>query len=538
MFGFSIYTPLCPCDDTAARRRKTSHRLPLFIILLAALLSVSCSNSGEEPEPEPVKPDFVTLRDGATLAVPAEGGEVLLRFSTNKAWSVEIPQTSQHFNGVLEIRSGEAGEMAIPYTVLPNTTAKPRSTTFRITAGRASAELIVTQDAVSIDMPTEEEVRAYLVKLFNDTDGPNWRFKENWCTDLPLNRWGSGVKYENGRLSLILGEQNLKGDIDLSGCKALVSIRCSKNQIRKLDVSDCPLLQEVSCINTGLEEIDVRGCLSLEKLYASYNNLRSVDVGWCTTLTHLDVRCCSLQELDLSDCVMLESLTCAINRIKRLDVPHRYRLTECFCYENEIGGTFDLADSPQLQLLNCGENEITALNVENCPRLRWIYCYSNRITSLDKAIAGKEKVLSDLYCYSNKIEKLDVGGFYVLSELHCSDNALTSLKFAGCKSLQWLYCSYNQLETLDFAGLDLSIFERLDCSYNRLREADIASLTGLRRLWCQGNRIGGEIPERFDRLLEFEYDARYEYRPQTGTYTDRGYGWWYPGEPEKMSHSR
>ncbi|MDE7136276.1 MAG: hypothetical protein K2N91_06565, partial [Muribaculaceae bacterium] len=134
--------------------------------------------------------------------------------------------------------------------------------------------------------------------------------------------------------------------------------------------------------------------------------------------------------------------------------------------------------------------------------------------------------------------KLDVSGFYKLDALHCSDNGMTSLKFAGCKSLRWLYCSYNQLETLEFTGLDLEIFERLDCSYNRLREADIASLPKLIRLWCQGNRIGGEIPAHFDRLLEFEHDARYEYRPQTDTYTDRGYGWWYPGEPDKMSHSR
>ena len=47
-----------------------------------------------------------------------------------------------------------------------------------------------------------------------------------------------------------------------------------------------------------------------------------------------------------------------------------------------------------------------------------------------------------------------------------------------------------------------------------------------------------EIPEHFDRLLEFEHDARYEYRPDTGTFTDRGYGWWYPGEPDKMAHRR
>lgn len=508
----------------------------LIISLFVTVIFISCSKEGEEPEAP--KPDFITLLDGETITASAEGGEVMLRFNTNKEWSIEIPNTSEHFYGVLENRSGEAGEICIPYTTLPNTTGKERSTTLRITAGRATAEVTVVQSAVAVDLPSEAEVRAYLVRLFNDTDGPNWRFKGKWCSDLPISQWGSEVKYENGKLSLILGEHNMKGDIDLSGCKALVSIRCSKNQIRRLNVSDCPLLTEVECVNTGLEEIDVTGCLSLEKLNASYNSLRHIDIGWCKTLNKLDVRECSLESLDLSECVSLQTLNCAINRIRHLEVPHRYRLIDCFCYENEIAGNLDLSNSPRLQVVNCGENEITSLNVTDCPRMEWIYCYNNRITSLDEAIAGKEKVLTHLYCFSNKMDKLDVSGFYKLSELHCSDNALTSLKFAGCKSLHWLYCSYNQLETLEFTGLDLSIFEHLDCSYNRLREADIASLPALLRLWCQGNRIGGEIPEHFDRLIEFEHDARYEYRTQTGTYTDRGYGWWYPGEPNKMSHSR
>ena len=57
----------------------------------------------------------------------------------------------------------------------------------------------------------EEEVRRFLEKLYQDTGGDNWRFQENWCTDKPLSEWGSSVKYEDGKLSLILGENNLHG---------------------------------------------------------------------------------------------------------------------------------------------------------------------------------------------------------------------------------------------------------------------------------------------------------------------------------------
>lgn len=504
----------------------------LLVVLLMVLIPAGCSDNAEEPAAP--QPDAVALADGATVTASPEGGEVALRFTANRDWSIEIPEVREHFNGVLEQRSGSAGEMEIPFTALPNTTDKPRSTTLRITAGRASAEVTVMQEPVGVELPPEEEVREYLMRLYRDTDGPNWRFQENWGSDLPLNRWGSAVKYENGRLSLILGELNLKGDIDLSGCKALVSIRCSKNQIRRLNVSGCPLLTDVYCINTGLEEVDLTGCLSLARVNLSYNSLQRLDIGWSKTLLDLDVRECRLEALDLSECVSLQGLTCAINRIRTLEIPHRYRLIDCFCYENEIG-RLDLSGSPQLQTVNCGDNELTELIVTDCPRLDWIYCYNNRLTELD--ISGQRDVLRHLYCFSNRLSKIDVAGFRKLLELHCSDNSLSSLDLTGCKTIRWLYCSYNNIESLDFSDLDLDVFERLDCSYNRLQKADIASLR-LMRLWCQGNRIGGEIPEHFDRLLEFEHDARYEYRPATGTYTDRGYGWWYPGEPDKMEHTR
>lgn len=506
--------------------------LTFLTMLLLASVAAGCSDNAEEPAAP--QPDAVALADGATVTASPEGGEVALRFTANKEWSIEIPEVREHFNGVLELRQGAPGEMCVPFTALPNMTGKTRSTTLRITAGRASAEVRVMQEPVGVELPPEEEVREYLMRLYRETDGPNWRFQGKWGSDLPLNQWGSAVKYENGRLSLILGELNLKGDVDLSGCKALVSIRCSKNQIRRLDVSGCPLLTDVECVNTGLEEVDLTGCLSLAHVNLSYNSLRCLDIGWSKTLLDLDVRECRLEALDLSECVSLQGLTCAINRIRTLEIPHRYRLIDCFCYENEIG-RLDLSGSPQLQTLNCGDNELTELNVTDCPRLDWIYCYNNRLTELD--ISGQRDVLRHLYCFSNRLSKIDVAGFRKLTELHCSDNGLSSLALTGCKTIRWLYCSHNNIESLDFSDLDLDVFERLDCSYNRLQKADIASLR-LMRLWCQGNRIGGEIPEHFDRLLEFEHDARYEYRPDTGTFTDRGYGWWYPGEPDKMAHRR
>lgn len=507
----------------------------IAIFILAAGLCLSGCKSHEDEPPVP-EADYVKVDGDVTSFTAApEGGDVMIRFTTNKEWSVELGKYSNAWAGIPQQSAGDAGENVITFTANPNTGMTSRSNTFIITAGRASVEITVKQDAVQIQLPGEDEVRKFLMQLYNDADGPNWRWAKKWGTDAPVNEWGPEVHYEKGRLKLYLADRNLKGKINLSGCKALVSIKCAKNQITEIDLSDCPLLTDIDATNVGLEKINLSGCLSLSRVSLPYNNLTELDIGWSTTLFELMVHDCSLRSLDLSRCLWLDNLGCQRNRISELKLPLRQRLTSIWCYDNELT-SLDLSNSPLLGLVNCGENEITDLNVKGCPRLDWIYCYDNRLKSLD--VSDQKDVLEHYYCYSNQFAELDLSGFRKLSELHCSDNKLTRLDITGCRSIRWLYCSYNQLEELDISAPDRENFERLDCSYNRLRRVDIVSMTKPLRIWCQGNRIGGEIPEHFDRLLEFEYDIRYDYRPETGTYTDRGYGWWYPGEPQKMKHSR
>lgn len=507
------------------------------MMVAVAVLSVTVACSSRQEEPELPRPDFIEFKDDVlTMTAPPTGGDMVLEFTTNKDWTLEMLVNNGYGNGIPDRHSGEAGENRVVFTAMPNTGMTERTTDIRITAGRASEQIQIRQEVVPIKLPSEDEVRAYLMRLYNETDGPNWRFRGKWGSDLPLNQWGSEVRYENGRLELNLAEHYVKGKINLSGCKALVSIKCSKNQITELDVSDCPLLTYIDCTNTGLERINLSGCYSLDRVTLGYNNLADIDVGWSTTLGTLNVNDCQLTELDLSDCVSLHDLGCYNNRLKKLDIPHRYRLAGLWCYGNEIK-SLDVSNAPFLRMFNCGDNELTELNITGCIRLSSLYCYNNRLTTID--IADQKEVLGAFYCYSNKLTELDVSGYRMLGELHCSDNDIMRLDITNCRRLHWLYCSYNRIEELDFTGLDTHVFERLDCSFNRLRKMDITPMTYLLRVWCQGNRIGGEIPQWFDdRLLDFEHDARYEYRPNTGTYTDRGYGWWYPGEPGKMEHKR
>jgi len=512
-----------------------------YIRYILPLLAVAAIGLGgcTEAEDAPVLPEIDAVELAATeLCIGGQGGDVVLRFNANRDWTITYVDDRTATYGLLQTREGGAGTgCEAIYTAFPNTGKAARDVTFRISAGRASAEITVRQDALGIELPSEDEVKAYLMRLYNETDGPNWRFKCKWRSDLPLNQWGTEVKYENGLLELNLAEHYLKGKVNLSGCRALVRIRAAKNAITEVDLSDCPMLKSADFTNNGLQSIDVSGCLSLTRLNVSYNLLSYLDIGWSTTLSELRCEYNAIEDMDLSRCVSLQDLACHNNRLKRLEIPHRQRLDGLWCYANEIR-TLDVSNAPRLWMFNCSENELESLDVSGCP-LRVLWCYSNHIKEID--LSASRKHLSELYCSSNELGTLDFRDFDMLGWVQCSDNNLTYLDIRGCRNLTRLYCSYNRLESLDFDGVNVKLlFSELDCSYNRMKRADLTSLLFLKKLWCQGNRLGGEIPEWMDNLTVFEHDARYEYLPSgtSSNYTDRGYGWWYPGEPHSGHHSR
>lgn len=505
----------------------------LFLPLLMLAVVLPACSKDEAGEPQPPEPDMAVFLDEA-LSVAPEGGDVKLRIKANKPWRLAMPQGKEYLNGELHSREGEAGETEVIFTAFPNTGVAARSTTFELTAGRAEpATVTLTQEEVRYEMPAEDEVKRRLLRLLNEVGNPRWSFL--WTADKPLDQWGTEVKWKDGRLELYLNEHEMKGKIDLSDLKCLTRLRCAKNQITEIDVSDCPLLEYIDATGSGVRRIDLQGCLSLKELNAGYNNLTAIDFGWCTTLKEVHVENNALTSLDLSRCVSLERISCAVNRLSALEIPYRNNLRSLWCYENELR-QLDLSDSPWLGMLNCGDNAIETLDVKGCIRLSQLWCYSNRLTEID--CSDSKETLGAYYCFSNRLRKIDVSGYRKLHELHCSDNEITDINITGCDGLGWLYCAYNQIEDIDFTGIDPHMVARIDVTGNRLLAVDLTPFVHGFHIWCKDTRTGGEIPLFFDRLEDFEHEARYEYLPGSGSYIDRGYGWWYPGEPEKGSHTR
>lgn len=224
-------------------------------MVLGGLL-VGCQNNGED-EPPVREPDYVKmLNDTSTFGTPSEGCDLTIRFITNADWTVEHSRYSEGYVASILQEKGGAGENEITVVVAPNVgiDARQRSYSFTIIAGRASAEITITQEPMIIELPVEDEVRTYLMRLYDDAGLADCKWAAKWGSDLPINDWGTEVNYENGRLNLYLSDRSIKGKINLSGCKALESLRCSKNQISEINVSDCPLLSYIDATNVGLKQ--------------------------------------------------------------------------------------------------------------------------------------------------------------------------------------------------------------------------------------------------------------------------------------------
>lgn len=507
---------------------------------VVSLLLAGCSKSGPS-EPTAPQVDRIVLTDGeSSRDFSAEGGTWQINFDATADWTAEqvIPIAVQWYH--FTPRLGKAGAVRVTVTVLPNTTDEVRSAEIRLSAGRAEQILSITQQAGHVELPAETEVRTFLERLYRDTDGENWRFNANWCSDKPISEW-DGVRYENGLLSLWLGEKYLKGQMDFSGCTALVELRCAKNSLTKIDVSGCPLLREIDCTSNEITELNVAGCSSLDRLLCGYNQLTHLDLSTVPALTYLRCDYNRISAIDISACPWIATLNVAGNDLSTLDVTGRTELRDLFCYENHLT-QLDLSGCEWLHLVNCGTNRLTELHVTGCSRLTDLYCYDNCLEQLD--LEPLTAILEGLYCPGNRLTELDLKGFRQLTQLDCSNNALQRIDLTGCSTLQVFVCPRNELQALDLTTCKM--LSQLDCTSNQLTELNLTSTPSLWKLYCRDNPILAEIPEAFDRLQVFEHDARYEYRtetdPTTGeertAATDMGRGWWYPGEPEKGAHIR
>ena len=197
--------------------------------------------------------------------------------------------------------------------------------------------------------------RAVLVKLFDSTDGPNWRWSYGWLSDLPMGEWHGVDTDDEGRvIQLDLRENGLSGQIpiELGDLSNLYWLHLYDNQLSGPlpselgDLSDLNRLvlsrnQLTGPIPSELGDLSKLGGLSLGDNQLSGEIPQ--DLGRLFRLDYLNLRGNQLSG-------EIPSELGELSRLERLDLNG-----------NQLSGQIppELGDLSQLEVLNLDGNQLS-----------------------------------------------------------------------------------------------------------------------------------------------------------------------------------
>ena len=293
---------------------------------------------------------------------------------------------------------------------------------------------------------------------------------------------GEGIRIDGDHFPNYEFRRYLKANIDKNGDGHLNDTELN---ITVLDVSG----QYIANLK-GIEYFT-----KLETLKCNKNKLSSLDVSQNTALTYLDCSENNLSSLNVSDNTKLMMLFCYQNELNSLDVTRNPALITLNCNHNSLT-SLDVSQNTALTNLKCYENQLTSLNVSKNDNLETLYCYDNQLTKLD---VTQFIMLQDLYCYNNQLTSLDVSQNSQLKDMQCDHNQLTSLDVSQNTELQYLDCTQNRLTSLDVSKNTELV--QLHCNGNQIdinvettpRTFDLSNLPGKFDVTKATNWNGGDV---------------------------------------------
>lgn len=441
-------------------------------------------------------------------------------------------------------------------------------------------EYVLETASASIDVPSRSEgdLRNYLIKLYQETNGPAWPESErtNWCTNLPLTEWAGVTAHPSIKGLYRLEKHGITGNVDFSGCQSLETINIYGN-INTLNVSDCPMLVE---FDTDAQNILARNCDGFDILSLNVEKCASADLSGCMRLSNLSVQ--GIEKLIVSHCPSLTYLDISGNHaLKYLDASECDRLYQI----NYI--TY----LPSIPLVLIGGENLEYLNVSGCTSLedcfgghstdnpeimeaegyeRICYIETRRADAstgqeFERTLHIPEETLLKEINFSGvkAFEKVMVKGkqleYLNLSDTHLweiyetsfLDSHVRNLDISGCYELKKAYIKGNQSTVIPLQKLNASncsSLQYLNCQNSLLSDLSVSGCNNLLEFDVKNTMMKENVDEFLEKnnILPTSYDCRYGYeyviledfKPQwyVSRAIDRGIGWWFTSEPGRGYH--
>lgn len=441
-------------------------------------------------------------------------------------------------------------------------------------------EYVLETASASINVPSRSEgdLRNYLIKLYQETNGPAWPESErtNWCTNLPLTEWAGVTAHPSIKGLYRLEKHGITGNVDFSGCKSLETINIYGN-INILNVSDCPMLVE---FDTDAQNILARNCDGLDILSLNVEKCASADLSGCMRLSNLAVQ--GVEKLIVSHCPSLTYLDISGNHaLKYLDASECDRLYQI----NYI--TY----LPSIPLVLIGGENLEYLNVSGCTSLEDCFgghstdnpeimeaegyeriCYIE--TRRADASTGQEfertlhipeetllkeinfsgvKAFEKIFVKGKQLEYLNLSNTHLweIYETSFLDSHVRNLDISGCLELKKAYIKGNQSTVIPLQKLNASncsSLQYLNCQNSLLSDLSVSGCNNLLEFDVKNTMMKENVDEFLEKnnILPTSYDCRYGYeyviledfKPQwyVSRAIDRGIGWWFTSEPGQGYH--
>lgn len=509
-----------------------------------------------------------------------EGGTLKVEVSSNINYDMVFPDVSW----ITEDKERNQSTHTLYFSISPNETDEDRRAeiVFNERDGELSEVVNILQYGQSKD--PETEIRRFLINLYKDTNGDNWKKNNNWCSDAPIEQWYgvNTTQNEDGTtlVTLSLPNNNLIGSIDLSDCIYIEWLSCEGNALSSVNVSNCTNLKILQCDNNQLKELLVDGtsltdigcssnklvtlnlknCSKIESVNCSFNDIVDLQADGLSSLKNLICSQCQLKELNVSNCLNLTYLYCDSNPLEIIDVSNT-------SLDNGFASNLNWREPawPNLKVVkfrNCPKlgsitvqniGSLQLLDLTDCKNLTSLYC--NNVEQLEFLEIKGCNSLERLTVYKSGVHLIDVSGYGKLVEVSCANNAFLTHFYADiCTSLVSLFCHNNHLAVLNVDGC--TSLDVLECSNNQLTSLETSTCHKLRNIMCDNNlieqisyprslenfscinnRITAKVPSWFSELIEFRCDYLYEYTGydydnEKWLYKMHTYGWWYEGEPD------
>lgn len=272
---------------------------------------------------------------------------------------------------------------------------------------RREARIILKSDAgqLSIELSQSLSQRGILMKFFESTGGSNWKEKDGWCTDRPLDEWFGVTLGPSGKVIwLILDGNHLEGTIpeEFYELKSLrfLSLK-NRKALNTMDNSDKDNWNKLSGgISHSIAKLE-----SLETLYLAGNplggdipdelwsdHIKEIYLDRCSLtggLSHIVKEASSMTSLSLNDNNIrgaIPSELCSLPKLEGIMMGNVWKNSNDFNQFDSIPEMIgDLHSLKCLSLPDCGLSGTIPQSLFSLPFLENVYLYDNSLSGIIEA---------------------------------------------------------------------------------------------------------------------------------------------------------